>query len=227
MVRRYVPPSSSTKESLFALSHCNKHRWRVMEPPVERSPQIPIRLTRSVSQPIEPIQAKPCPTDLISSRSDGSSGHEVEEFKRTHHRRGSEPLLPISHVQKPSLISGLEVPSTVEESSEQLDGKLTAEQEPVPCQDDGHEFFPMGCRNLTLSELGWLELACGPSISIDIVYHGHNSDVSHEKKDGVRMVPNAVKISVNAPTVLLRVFGCLVRDLMGLRVSKVNFLQSF
>ena len=31
VVRHYSPPSCSTRESLFALSSSNKHRWRILE----------------------------------------------------------------------------------------------------------------------------------------------------------------------------------------------------
>ena len=187
---------------------------------MERSPQIPARLTRSVSQPIEPIQPKSYPFDMVSSHSDGSSGFEVEGFKRAHIRRGSEPLLPFSSVPKSSLSSSFGMQSPAKQYIEQMDGKPMAKEESVPHGLDSHEHFPMGTCNSTLSELGWLDLACGPRISIDIVYHGHDNDVSHVNKPDGKMIPNVLKATVDVPKVLFRVYGCIIRDLIGLRVSE-------
>ena len=222
VVRRYIPPSSSTKESLFALCESNKQRWRIMDPPVERSPELPLRLMRSVSQPIEPIQTKFCPLDVVSSHSDGSSGFGAEEFKSTHIRRGSEPLLPLLNMPKSSISDAFGMQSPAKHCEEQVDEKLKAKQEHGLNGIESHEHFPMGSRDLTLPELGWLDLACAPSINIDVIYQGHNSDVSHENKPDGKMIPNVVKVAVDVPSVLFRVFGCIVRDLIGLRVSEIS-----
>ena len=194
---------------------------------MERCPHIPVRLTRSVSQPIEPIQPKFYPFDLVSSHSDGSSCFEVEGFKRAHLRRGSEPLLPFSSMPKSSLSSSFGMQSPAKQCAEQVDGKPTAKQESVLNGVHSHERFPMGTCNSTLPELGWLDLACGPRISIDIIYHGHDNDVSDVNKSDGKMIPNVLKATVDVPKVLFRVYGCIVRDLMGLRVSDFSIPPKF
>lgn len=89
---------------------------------------------------------------------------------------------------------------------------------PVETNEEGfdvREFFPMGCRAETLYERGWLDIACGPSISIDIEYCGHQ----HHSSPGphTTLLPNCVKVDIDAPQVLLRAFGCLARDLLCLK----------
>ena len=79
-----------------------------------------------------------------------------------------------------------------------------------------HEFFPMGYRGETKYESGWLDIACGSSISISINYHSHNHDPRTGKD--MRQVPNVLNVDIDAPTVVLRVFGCLARDLLALKV---------
>ena len=78
------------------------------------------------------------------------------------------------------------------------------------------ECFPMGCCETTLYERGWLDIACGPSISIKIEYSGHH----HNPAVGQHtpLLPNQLHIDIEAPAVLLRVFGCLARDLLALKV---------
>ena len=78
------------------------------------------------------------------------------------------------------------------------------------------ECFPMGCRHTTLYESGWLDLVCGPSISIDINYTSHNHDPS--PGEHTPLLPNVMRVDIDAPMVLIRVFGCLARDLLGLKV---------
>lgn len=78
------------------------------------------------------------------------------------------------------------------------------------------ECFPMGSRESTLYERGWLDLACGPSISIEIDYcgHGHNPSAGPHTP----LLPSQLHVDIEAPVVLLRVFGCLARDLLALKV---------
>ena len=78
------------------------------------------------------------------------------------------------------------------------------------------ECFPMGSCDSTLYERGWLNIACGPSITIEIDYNGHH----HHPSAGQHtpLLPNQLQVEIEAPVVLLRVFGCLARDLLGLKV---------
>ncbi len=78
------------------------------------------------------------------------------------------------------------------------------------------ECFPMGSRDSTLYERGWLDIACGPSISIEIDYFGHRHNPSGGQH--TPLLPNQLQVDIESPVVLLRVFGCLARDLLGLKV---------
>ena len=81
------------------------------------------------------------------------------------------------------------------------------------------ETFPMGYRRHTAAEDGWVDMACGPSISITIGYvsRGHHSNPA---------LPNTMQISITAPTVLLRVYGFLATDLLALKVTATPIPQS-
>ena len=87
------------------------------------------------------------------------------------------------------------------------------------------ELFPMGYCGVTRLEDGWIDLACGPSISIAINYQSHNHDV--HPGHSTPLSPNVLNIDIDAPIVLLRVFGCLGRDLLALKVKKVLFSPTF
>lgn len=73
----------------------------------------------------------------------------------------------------------------------------------------------MGYRGHTHLENGWVDLACGPSISlvIDYVSRAHHSSPA---------LPNTMQVDIDAPTVLLRVFGFLMTDLLALKVSTLS-----
>jgi hypothetical protein len=77
------------------------------------------------------------------------------------------------------------------------------------------ECFPMGCRNTTLYEKGWIDLACGPSIIIDIKYSGHHHNP--QAGDHAPLLPSELHVDIDVPEALIRVFGCLARDLLGLK----------
>ena len=81
------------------------------------------------------------------------------------------------------------------------------------------ETFPMGYRGHTRLEDGWIDLACGPKISLAIHYTGRSHHENHA-------LPNTLNVDINAPTVLLRVFGFLFTDLLGLKVSPQQVLFS-
>ena len=72
----------------------------------------------------------------------------------------------------------------------------------------------MGYRGNTCLEDGWIDFACGPKISLAICYtsHKHHPNTS---------LPNTMNVDINAPTVLLRIFGFLMTDLLGLKVLTI------
>ena len=205
VVRRYYPPSSMSKQSVFKLSSCNRSRWRLMDPPEDRTLSNTQPLLRSMSQPIEPYQ-QPHRTRSGS----GSKMTDESGFQRLHRRRGSEPLMTLAQVHC------LPMEGIVEET-EELESN-TRQKSFLSSLISNRELFPMGHRSNTLYQSGWVDLGCGPSISIDVVYCSHNSDVKHVKTNS-RMIPSILKIDVNAPSVLIRVFGSLARDLLALKVS--------
>ena len=94
---------------------------------------------------------------------------------------------------------------------------LPTEQPQIPrsSEADNKETFPMGYRGHTLLEDGWVDLACGPSISLTIDYVGHTHHAN-------LFLPNSMHIDISAPSVLLRVFGFLTTDLLALKVSSVS-----
>lgn len=87
------------------------------------------------------------------------------------------------------------------------------------------EEIPMGYRGVTKYKDGWIDFASGPSIVITIDYTSH----AHNTKPGecTKLHPNVLKIDVDAPVVLFRVFGCLARDLLALKENypgpNINF----
>lgn len=72
----------------------------------------------------------------------------------------------------------------------------------------------MGYRGHTYLEDGWVDLACGPSISLAIMYTSRNHDTDLN-------LPHSLHVDVRAPCVLLRVFGFLATDLLGLKASLI------
>ena len=152
-----MPPSSTSREAILALSSANKYRWRVMK-------------TKSA--------ATSSPPHAETSSSTAASTQPQASFT-------------ISSSQS-------------EESLQQL-----LEQ---GLEDTQH--FPMGYRRHTRSEDGWVDLACGPSISISILYLSR----AHHPNEAL---PNSLRIDVDSPKVLLRVFGFLARDLLALKVRLV------
>lgn len=77
---------------------------------------------------------------------------------------------------------------------------------------ENREAFPIGYRGHTHLEDGWVDLASGPSLSLAIGYMGR----AHHPNPAL---PNSLQVDIDAPTVLLRVFGFLVTDLLALKVS--------
>ena len=79
-------------------------------------------------------------------------------------------------------------------------------------EGDSKEVFPMGYRGHTHLENGWVDLACGPSISLVVNYVSR----AHHPSPAL---PNTMQVDIDAPTVLLRAFGFLMTDLLALKVS--------
>ena len=85
-------------------------------------------------------------------------------------------------------------------------------QRPQSSEAEERGDFPMGYRGHTHQRDGWVDLACGPSISLAIEYVSR----AHHPNPAL---PNSLRVDVQAPTVLLRVFGFLATDLLALKVS--------
>ena len=185
VVRRYIPPSCSTRDSLLALSSSNKHRWRVFPPPKQ------------------PEQRPPWRGTVASSESRGST---PSVRSRTDQR--SDQRLSVSR-------EAISSPGT-----QSREATLESLVEPLEPELADNEHFPGGYRGETRHESGWLDYACGPSISINITYHSHLHDVKPDPRG--RPHPNALVVDVDAPTVLFRVFGSFGRDLLALKVCLVG-----
>ena len=238
MVRHYVPPSSTSRESLLALSSINKHRWRVMEchddqhPPGDDSPSRRDRSLKSTS-------SSPA---ISHSKAGGASKNSLTDSEKeskllTHvisapvltSRTSAAPLLTASSEQS------VHDESTAPERASRADSVATDHQgdsKTTPHEGGGGggrgeeeedeefestELFPMGYRNVTSQDSGWLDLACGPSIAISITYHSRAHDPSPGQHTELR--PNDLLVDIEAPVVMLRVFGCLARDLLALKVK--------
>lgn len=121
-LRRYVPPSCTTKERMFALSSINKHRWR-------------------------------WPSHL-------------------HSQEGG-------------------------------------------AHNSSREQFPLGWVQNTTYQDGWVDLASSHAISLHVRY----SSFAYCAERQNTPQPNVLKVDVEVPDIVLRIFGVLARDLLGLKVS--------
>ena len=119
-LRRYVPPSSTTKESIFALSQINKHRWRW-------------------------------------------PGHACQGGG--------------AHADK--------------------------------------EKFPLGWVHNTTYQDGWVDLASSSNMAIHLTHCNYTHSVV---ESGSSLRPNVLQVEVEVPNIMLRIFGVLARDLLGLKV---------
>ena len=248
VVRRYLPPSSSTRDSILSLSSENKHRWRVLAPPI--SPPTKKKASPSKSKSSTPSQRSKLTVSKDSSLAGSERTLDKEATQSSEHIITAPVLLSPSQEPTPKLgrgggataggrhqiVSGITVETSLGGSGSLLEGQGSTEGEvgerggeeedneliggaaPGGLQDN--ELFPMGYCGVTRRDGGWVDLACGPSISISINYSSHNHDVG--RGDSTPLKPNLLNIDIDAPVVLLRVFGCLGRDLLGL---KVNFRQ--
>ena len=188
-----------------------------MEPPKDRIPQVQNKLARSMSQPIEVIQSHSLPRERTGS--DCGVLGEDGDFRRTHKRRGSEPLISRTQIQRQ--LPSFPMEHLIEDSEEELEAEDQEDQAKIQTESTSREFFPMGYRSETLYEAGWLDVVCGPSLSFEINYKSHNSDVSHLQNDTgeeVHMIPNEVQVVVDIPFALLRIFGMYVTELLNLWV---------
>lgn len=218
MIRRYVPPSCTTRKSLFALSSTNKHRWR----PLKMTNEGISRETTSHSQP-----------RAAASVTDKDAGKDVPTLKTT--SKHSRLDRTTSHVITAPIIRDKATPN-----SPHLFPRLTPTKapkgpmpdhfvphlnsHPEPCLPDREE-IPMGYRGVTKYKDGWLDFASGPSISIVIDYSSHTHFI--EPGECTKLHPNILNIDIDAPIVSFRVFGFLARDLLALKENypgpNINF----
>lgn len=250
VVRRYLPPSSSTRDSIMSLSSENKHRWRVLAPP--KSPPSK-KASPSKSKSSSPSQR----SKLTVSKGSSLAGSERTLDKDKETNQSSEHVITapvlLSPSQEPTpklgvgataggrhqIVSAVTIETSLGGSGSLLEGQGAneGEMEGERGEDEGmsgneraapgglrdNELFPMGYRGITKHESGWIDLACGPSISIAIDYHSHNHDVG--RGHSTPLHSNLLNIDVDAPVVLLRVFGCLGRDLLALKVKQMKILH--
>ena len=81
------------------------------------------------------------------------------------------------------------------------------------------DLFPMGVCCSTRSEDGWIDLAAGPEITINVSYISRRNDGLDSKiRQGVIPPPNTVDVQVKAPDAVVRLFGFLARDLLAVKV---------
>ena len=209
VVRRYVPPSCSTRESLFGLSSSNKHRFRVIEIPEDQRREEERQSTASSPS----LRSR-----TAVSRSDSLDFTLDSEKDRD---RDSTTLLNPPPKSKPaaSFYIGVGSGGSQEDVStaHPSESAGTADTHTVTKDSPDNELFPMGYCGETKYESGWLDYACGPSISLLITYYSHNHDV--QPSDYSKKKPNALHVDIDAPIVLFRVYGCFLRDLLALKVS--------
>ena len=253
VVRRYLPPSSSTRDSILSLSSENKHRWRVLAPPLSPPTK---KASPSKSKSSSPSQRSKLTVSKGSSLAGSERTLDKETNQSSEHVITAPVLLSPSQEPTPKLgrgggggataggrhqiVSGITVETSLGGSGSLLEGQGATEGEagergggedegmndnellggaaPGGLQDN--ELFPMGYRGVTRHDSGWVDLGCGPSISIAIDYSSHNHDVGRGHSTPLK--PNLLNIDVDAPVVLLRVFGCLGRDLLALKVRKFS-----
>ncbi len=189
-----------------------------MDPPKDRTPIVEKKLIRSVSQPLETFELYP--------EGVNSEGMPLEgRFRRTHMRRGSEPLLTVAQTRSiPMKQRGDEMGHLLEDSgnNETAETEFTEKLLKPSGFERSNEFFPMGYRKETIYDDGWIDIGCGPDLMIEISYKGHNYDPTHfddGRDNEQRLVPSEVHVNVEASSVLLRVFGSLAKDLLALRVG--------
>ena len=216
VVRHYIPPSSSSREAILALSAANKYRWRVME-------------QSSVADPSELFTSPPTSSSasvhtFFYVPFSGSSDSTLQQ-RQSGKGSGQASTLQSGRLSEQQSGRHLEQQSgrlTEQQSgrlSEQQSGRLTEQQsgrlseQQAGQQLEDTELFPMGYSKHTGREQGWVDLACGPDISISVTYISrvHHPDTT---------LPNSLSVDVTSPKVLLRVYGFLVRDLLALKVRK-------
>ena len=234
VVRRYLPLSSSTRDSILSLSAENKYRWRVLPHPP--SPVPSKKATKSKSSTSSPSQRSKLTTSKGSSlagseRTLDKEANQSDEHVITAPAVSSSleptPKLGIKSSPRHQIVSGITVETSLGSESipsQEVEGHCEGEDEvgERTHANDGDEelreteLFPMGYCGVTKLENGWVDLACGPSISIAIDYSSHRHDV--RPGTSTPLTPNVLHIDVEVPVVLLRVFGSLGRDLLALKV---------
>lgn len=202
VVRKFIPAHSSTKESIFALSSSNKHRWRLLEHmqtnfPEELSTSNPS--TKTIKSKTISGSCSPSPHvknftnsgSLETERGGGGGGV-------AHLRRAATDL--IMEVEQSDSVKNDAVPG------------------PHPAEDS-RECFPMGYRGETRYKDGWIDFACGPTISISVTYASHQQDMECVVAGNVqRQAPSVMNVEIGAPVVMLRVFGFLAPVILAIKV---------
>ena len=235
VVRRYLPPSSSSRDSILSLSAENKYRWRVLPHPP--SPVPSKKTAKSKSSTSSPSQRSK-PTISKGSSLAGSERTLDKEMGQADEHVITAPVVSSSLEPTPKLgvktsprhqiVSGITVETSLGSGSipsQEVEGQREGDDEVGEGMNANEgdeevrdtELFPMGYCGVTKLDNGWIDLACGPSISIVIDYNSHNHDV--RPGTSTPFTPNVLHIDIDAPVVLLRVFGCLGRDLLALKVS--------
>lgn len=221
-------PSCAHRDSIFALSASNRARWRVpdldalTQPPPQKELSAHSGLSQSVSHSSQSQLMKQ--GSLGSGRESSKSG---ESSRPVHHRQTSAELYSYQpQLHSLSSMSRSEEP-LVEEKATQANEPERVQQELNNEQNHrqekkwlGNECFPIGYCWETEYESGWLDLGCGPTLTIDINYYGRNSDPTRNEQ-GV-LVPSLVTVEVEAPVTYIRVFGLLAKDLLALKVSNAH-----
>ena len=228
VVRHYLPPSSSTRDSLLSLLDENKHRWRVLPPPP--SPPISSKAKSSTSSPSQ--RSKHTVSKASSLAGSDRTLNKDKDMSQSSEHVITAPVASPPHELTPKLgkqsprhqvVSGITLETSLGSGSllGSQDTEAKREEPETSTSKEGDamltkELFPMGYCGVTKLESGWIDIACGPSISILIDYCSHNHDV--KPGTSTPLTPNVLHIDVDAPVVLLRVFGCLGRDLLALKV---------
>ena len=200
MVRKFIPASSSTKESTFALSASNKHRWRVME-------------CVQASSPAEDLSTSNPSTKTLKSKTiSGSSYSPSSRIKNVTNSVSLEVERDATR-REAAAATGLVMEVVQNES---VTNDMGTGTQPV---EDSKECFPMGYRGETRYEDGWIDFACGPTIDIVVTFESHLHDTERVMAGNeLRQAPSVMNVEIGAPVVMLRVFGFLAPVILAIKV---------
>lgn len=83
------------------------------------------------------------------------------------------------------------------------------------------EKFPLGWVHNTTYQDGWVDLACSSNIMIHLTHSNYTHSVV---ENGSSLRPNVLQVEIEVPSIMLRIFGVLARDLLGLKVQTSTVL---